>query len=242
MDVPVPQGIVSANSTGSPLLAISAILMVVTCLLMAGAYYVNWASEFSAILIFVAGGTLVTALDLIGSMPLLLQERLQTARGVLHGRFDEERIAAIVAELYQRLSIAKAEAGPAKRDAGLRGEELEWGPRHFLGSDDALALAHLRLLIETEIRRLALESGKIPLHQTSVSALMRVLVARDVLPNEIEAALVEVIAVCDSAVHGASIPPDMAGAVVGIGEDILDLLRSLHAEPFRPAPAPAGGL
>jgi len=98
----------------------------------------------------------------------------------------------------------------------------------LIATDKPLALAKLRLDLERELRRIALET-KIDLgpHPSGVMTVARALAQADGIPSTYLNALDEIVKVCNSGIHGEEIPEATALAVVALGTQLLEQLRGL---------------
>jgi hypothetical protein len=102
-------------------------------------------------------------------------------------------------------------------------ERAVW--RDLLDSDPAIALAGLRIEIERRVRRLA-EGQGVPADRLRrpIAALLREPAVRELMePPEITAIL-EVVYVCNRAVHAESIPDGVAHETADLGEFVLRML------------------
>ena len=98
----------------------------------------------------------------------------------------------------------------------------------LIGADNALALARLRMDIERELRRIALETEiDLSLRPFGIKALARELVNKEVLPVTLMEPLEEVAKICDIAIHGGKVADDVAAAVVRVGGQLMEQLRLL---------------
>jgi hypothetical protein len=102
----------------------------------------------------------------------------------------------------------------------------------LIGADNALALARLRMDIERELRRIALETQiDLSLRPVGIKSLARELVSKEVLPVTLMEPLEEVAKICNLAIHGGKVADDVAAAVVRVGGQLLEQLRLLPKQP-----------
>src|SRR5260370_5124287 len=111
-----------SSPMSSWLSAVSLVLLVTTGALIAGAFY-SHSGELSVVLMFMAGGGLATAFDLIGSLRAMDQDRADWNEGQPLLRIDEERISSILADLYQRFAAGSRQA--KKPDIGQETSGVE---------------------------------------------------------------------------------------------------------------------
>jgi len=102
-------------------------------------------------------------------------------------------------------------------------------PRRFVGQDNALALAYLRLELERALLRVArlnLTGSMLAKEQRPPARqLAEILVHQKILPQGMLAALNEILATCNGAVHGGIVSDETALAVVSTAEEILQYLE-----------------
>lgn len=97
-----------------------------------------------------------------------------------------------------------------------------------VGRDNALALAKLRLDIEDALRQLAYREDRDATTRPAGALTMgQWLVERGALPAEVLVPMQQLLAVCDDAVHGATISNQLADSVIVVGESLLQRLLSL---------------
>ncbi len=131
-------------------------------------------------------------------------------------------------------SISMAARGPVVPLSGSSSSEAqaelaaELTAAQLIATDKPLALAKLRLDLERELRRIALDT-KIDLgpHPSGVMTVARALAQADGIPSTYLNALDEIVKVCNSGIHGEDIPEVTALAVVALGTQLLEQLRAL---------------
>jgi hypothetical protein len=89
--------------------------------------------------------------------------------------------------------------------------------------DTNLGLAGLRIEIEKRLIKIA-EINKIPNQRVSLGRLLRELINKGVLNENEYGALLDIITILNSAVHGASISQDTAKYTINYGISLLDAL------------------
>jgi hypothetical protein len=96
----------------------------------------------------------------------------------------------------------------------------------LFGQDPALALAKLRIDIESELRRIASIRGlKTDNYAMTARFLVDLLADRHFLPPELTATIRTVLPVCEQAIHGGAITADVARSVLNVGAELLTMLR-----------------
>lgn len=97
----------------------------------------------------------------------------------------------------------------------------------FVGRDNALAFAKLRIDLERELRQIATYSGlDIDMSRMSISRITDELTSNKVLPIEWTLTLKDIIDVCNKAIHGADISDGMTYKFISAGNE---LLKGLYA-------------
>ena len=134
---------------------------------------------------------------------------------VIHISFNETILKNVLAE------------EPAKPAA----QEPPWeiSSAQLVGVDNVLAAAKLRMELESELRRIAFAYGiTFEKRLFSLNQLIDQLVEREVLSPPVQAALRNIISICNRAVHGESLTNEDAVRVVRVGNQLLDVLRSIE--------------
>jgi hypothetical protein len=94
--------------------------------------------------------------------------------------------------------------------------------------DSGLALAKVRIDLESELRRIAHEHGIIePGQLVGVAELVRRLEGRNSAIDSLGYAINEVLRVANMSVHGVDIPQDTAGEVVRVADELVTTLRTV---------------
>lgn len=125
--------------------------------------------------------------------------------------------------------------GPARLSQPPSYESVpeELSPRRFVGRDNALALAYLRLELERTLA-LLIDQYAIVLSSKartmSARDIVRVLMQRELVPEGIGQSILEVLSVCNQAMHGGKVSDETAVAVVSAGEELLRYLHALRAK------------
>jgi hypothetical protein len=132
-------------------------------------------------------------------------------------------------EVLVRASIPKA-LGPSPPVERVQKKEVPvWAVTlgQLVGTDNALALAKLRMDLQQEVRRLAydegIDVGDRPLG--SILPLLGEMEAKEILVPGLSTALRAVLDVCNQAVHGGKVSNEVAASVVRVGGELLSQLR-----------------
>jgi len=92
--------------------------------------------------------------------------------------------------------------------------------REVANTDPNLSLVAFRIEIEKRIRQIA-ESYQIRSYRTSLGKLIRELQNRQILPSEVSAGLMDLVAIGNRAAHGAEVDPSAADWVLDFGASII---------------------
>jgi hypothetical protein len=135
-------------------------------------------------------------------------------------KFNEEFLSTSIAQAFKQLTEGRVL--PEKRQL----PSWELTSDHLIGKDNALALAKLRIDLESELRHIAF-NVEVNLPERPINALeiARKLIGERILPAEMLEPLKDVLAVCNRGVHGEEIPDALASSVVRIGNELLEQLR-----------------
>jgi hypothetical protein len=97
---------------------------------------------------------------------------------------------------------------------------------HIAEIDPNLCLVGFRIEIEKRLLRLA-EQNDIDTYRRPLYSIVEVLIKRKMLPGPVASGLNDLIAMGNSAAHGANVSPDAAKLVLEVGPSILKTLDSL---------------
>jgi len=97
----------------------------------------------------------------------------------------------------------------------------------LLEGDPNLALASLRIEIERRLRELATKRGIFVQKIAGVTQVIQALRERGDLDPKLASSLLEIIALCNRAVHGAKVDTEVARSTVALGEELLSVLNNL---------------
>ena len=115
-------------------------------------------------------------------------------------------------------------------DRKLISEPWDLSVEQFIGLDNSLALAKLRMDLERELRRIAYDNdADITSRPIGVTRIARELVAREILPVTWLDALQKITSVCNVAVHGTEVSDDITISVAKVGGQLLERLRVLKS-------------
>jgi hypothetical protein len=127
--------------------------------------------------------------------------------------------------LSQSIAENKIDRPPAE-PIGLPPWDLS--ASQLVGIDNALALARLRMDLERELRRIAHESQiDVSTRPAGAISFARELARREIIPAALLTPLQEVVTACSRAIHGEEVPNGLALAVLRVGGQLLEELRSL---------------
>jgi hypothetical protein len=170
---------------------------------------------------------------------MLLVAALSAMSGYLWLHIPEARIRIEFNEARNRQALdgsIVAERNRAKHHESPQFSPWELTPATLIIEDPALALAKLRIDIEQELRRIAFKRDVlIDSRWVSIRRLVDTLVDREVLERKVAATINDVIPACNLAIHGGQITPETAEGVLSIGQDLLDILRTIESGTEAPA-------
>jgi len=133
-------------------------------------------------------------------------------------------------------SLVKADLPTTSKPTALDREQ-----RGISEQDPNLVLAGIRIEIEKLLRKIGKHMNFVFPHDIGVARMIVALKQRHALTPEVASALSDVLYVCDRAVHGASIAPDVASRAMDAGEtliatlqDQLEIYRSMESKVDRP--------
>lgn len=200
-------------------------LGLVTVLLLYLVAQERFGFEFAQVLIVVAGMTTFAALTLfLRSVEFRQSVERTTSASPSYVSFNEVVVS-------QSISEAPIPYDVVSTDGGSASEPWDLTIQQFIGLDNSLALAKLRIDLERELRRIAHDND----NETDtysrllgVNGMAQELVSRDLLPAIWLGALKEITSVCNRAVHGSEISNDVTVSVARAGGQLLARLRSVN--------------
>ena len=174
---------------------------------------------------------IVKSVELPGGFKIQLQDVEEAAKELL-------RVDAVVQPAAGEIRIetsapqvtldAKAEI-KFEAEVMNRAEAAVASLKNVAGTDPNLALVGFRIEIEKRLRELARNKGLDP--SLRVSAMLRELRRRELLPSRVASALSELIALGNQAAHGVAVEPQTAEWVFEEGPKVLAALdRMLRAQ------------
>ena len=111
-----------------------------------------------------------------------------------------------------------------------KSESWDLSEEELLDQDPTLALAKLRIDIERELRKIAFNSGiDVDARSTSIGFLISMLTKRGLLGPAVASAINDVLPACNEAIHGGQVTLQVARSVLGVGKDLVTLLRSYRS-------------
>ena len=176
------------------------------------------APEVNQVLILIAGMTTVAALT---AFQQSVENR--TSSSFVDVPFNEVLVS-------QGLSEGIKATDPSSVDQEKIAEPWDLSLGQLVGSDNALALAKLRIELERELRHIAYNNQTdISSRPLGVTSMAEELVYREILPATWLGPLKEITHVCNHAIHGETeISDDIAASVVRVGSQLLEQLRSVR--------------
>ncbi len=220
------------NTTPRVLLTFISILGVLTAAALFFAYLITThglrGSMVSDALIVFAGITGVTAILAFQGLAQGYTEASLPSLSPPPTTFNETLVSQSLVTAQEQLPKIVSEPTDAEwREAPDRPWTLSAAA--LLELDPPLAMAKLRIDLETELRRITMESGN-PTQRSSsnTKAMIYHLIAREVLPHVYEPSLMEVSRAANDAIHGSAISYAEASQLVKLG---TQLLEQLHAYP-----------
>jgi Domain of unknown function (DUF4145) len=171
-----------------------------------------------------------TSLFLVGF--LLLCPWLAALKRIKIGDFEAEidpaEVKRLTADLSKALPELNQEPTPMPLGASAAGEAV----RQLAVSDPVLALAKLRIELEQTLRRLharTSQSASSP-RNVALGRIIQDLAAHQALPQDLAAAIRDVLTICNRAIHGEEIRTQDALAVAETGGELLEGLEQLARE------------
>lgn len=100
--------------------------------------------------------------------------------------------------------------------------------RSLAETDPVVALAKLRIELESRLRRIhqrATSHGAVQKRPAALSYVIRELVTREAFGHDFGASLMDVISICNRAIHGEDIRDVDARQIINTGSDLLEFLE-----------------
>lgn len=176
----------------------------------------NMESEFSNLLMLIAGFLFVAGLDFI---------RIQITINSSYTQNNNQLVFFNEANFYTEINQIK-ERFKFRDNQTSQGEHYQPNTFELVGVDNSLALAKVRMDIENELRRMIAEaniSDKIQIK--SAKHMTRELSSRELLPREFAHKIEEVVSVCNQAIHGIEFNTDKTMKIVRASKELLELMR-----------------
>jgi hypothetical protein len=127
------------------------------------------------------------------------------------------------------IEVVDAEVVSARREPG------DLPPEDFLGQDNSLALAKVRMDIERELRRLAASAG---LGETvgrlSLRRVADELAKRQLIDPGVLGVIDDILPAANQAIHGKEVSTDTAAAIVRLGRQLISLLQATENKRWNP--------
>jgi hypothetical protein len=196
------------------------------------------------ILIFVAGAVAGLVVVGLGSAPSALVNIIMffvglfgmAAVSALHRLVDRDgplvQITFNEAGVRRKLDAISKELPADVLDAEIVEErERTWDVRNedYLGASNHLALAKLRIDLESELRAIARDVGLSEYaSRTSVRSLASALAQNEHIPVRYLSVLEDILPTLNKAVHGQDVTTDTAASILRAGNDLLLMIRVLR--------------
>lgn len=202
----------------------SLVMGALTITLLLVVNYISDMSRISDALVVLSG---MTAMGSFSSLQRYLENR-GTVRS-LPISFNEEFLSTSVSEAFHKIVEESSLRGKMPYNDRslppwvLTGDQL-------VGKDNALALAKLRIDLESELRHIAYNNEIVDISDRSGGAIeiARKLISKNILPAEVLEPLRHVIDVCNRGIHGEEITTNVASSVINIGSQILERLQHVQ--------------
>lgn len=167
---------------------------------------------------------IVKSVELPGGFKIQLQDMKEAARELLRADTVIQPAAGDM-RFEGSAPVPKLEAKAEMQfqaEVMSRAEAAVESLKNVAGTDANLALVGFRIEIEKRLRELAISKGLDP--SLRISAMLRELRRRELLPSMVGSALNELIALGNQAAHGVSVEPQAAEWVFQQGPDVLAAL------------------
>ncbi len=195
------------------LLGVAAAMGIATAGLLLAVDRIGLQRDVSSLLVVLSG---MTAMATFSALTSYIQELRFSEPQLVESEFLITAVAA---------SLPKSQQVPPSTLERLPPWEVS--AAQFLGIDNNLALAKLRIDLERELRRVA-DTRSVTLidRPLGINALARELMAKGALPENLYYPLREIADLCNRAVHGYRVDDEQARLVVTAGIDLLQGLRA----------------
>jgi cell fate (sporulation/competence/biofilm development) regulator YlbF (YheA/YmcA/DUF963 family) len=161
----------------------------------------------------------VDSTSVILLLVMLISPFVQGITKIKYGDFEAEIDPNEVKKIRSQITEAKE---PSERPDDTVQSSTSESILELSKSDQIVALAKLRIELEkiiTQIADTTNNSSRQPLGRT-----LRQLTSQDVIPHHIGSPLIEVIGICNRAIHGEAIDEQSAESIVELGVDLLEEL------------------
>lgn len=172
-------------------------------------------------------GIVVDSTSLILLALVLISPFVAAIKKVKIGEFEAEIEPEEVKRVAQR---AEKSLPPPEPTPSLAPEisETSAAIRSLAETDPVVALAKLRIEVETRLRRIhqrANSHGAVRKRPAALSYVIRELVTREVFGQDFGQSLLDVISICNRAIHGEDIRDVDARQIINTGSDLLEFLE-----------------
>jgi hypothetical protein len=138
--------------------------------------------------------------------------------GDFEAEIDSQEVKRVTDDVASKLPELKAASTETDYDHPAVTAILE-----LAKTDKVVALAKLRIELESTLRRLQIRSGGVQKTSCAIplNLIMRDLIARDIVPRDLASSIPDVLTLCNRAIHGAAIRDIDADAVIQVGGELL---------------------
>jgi len=207
------------------------VIVTATALLLALGHLIfpNVAIDFVTLVLLVLAvipwlAPIIKSVELPGGFKIQLQDMEKATRELLRADAAIQPVTDAM-EFEGRVPALRLEAtGETNLAAEVMNapEAVVESLRNVAGTDPNLALVGFRIEIERRLRDLAMLKGLEP--STRISAMLRELGRRELLPLKVSSALKELIYLGNRAAHGVTVEPQAAEWVFDEGPEVLAAL------------------
>lgn len=144
--------------------------------------------------------------------------------GEFEAEIDSQEVKRITDNVANKLPDLEAAASQSDYDHPAVAAILE-----LAKTDKVVALAKLRIELESTLRRLQIRSGGVlqSPRTTPLNHIIRDLTARDIIPRDLASSIPDVLTLCNRAIHGEAIRDNDADAVIEVGGELLQGMERL---------------
>lgn len=150
--------------------------------------------------------------------------------GEFEAEIDPKEIQRIKTEAEKNIDFSPQESNK-QPVANKTAEAIN----EIAASDTVLALAKIRIEIEKILQQIA-KTSSIETTRLTLGALVKKLSTQEIITIGVASALLEVVAICNRAIHGEAISEDSANTIIGLGVELIEDLQWLYKQQAVMAP------